>query len=193
MKKVTRDEILSLGAYEEIREHFRRRILGVKAERRLHVGPVVTILFENHDTILYQIQEMLRTERITAEPDVRHEIETYNELLPEGVAIGGTLMVEEPDAARRPALLASLRGLHEHVHLRLGEARIAPTWFRHDADESEQISSVQYLAFPLGEHAAALLRDDLPAALEITHPGYRHLQPLSAVLRRALAADLAAA
>ncbi|MCC7540176.1 MAG: DUF3501 family protein [Deltaproteobacteria bacterium] len=189
MKKVRRDEILGLGAYEEIRERYRRRMFGVKADRRVHVGPLVTVLFENHDTVLYQVQEMLRTERITAEPDIAHEIDTYNDLLPAGRGVGGTLMIEEPDAAKRPALLQSLVGLHDHVFLRVGDTRLSARWIRHEADESEQISSVQYFAFDLGEHVTDLA-SATSVSLEIDHPAYTHSADLAPNVVRALDADL---
>ena len=82
MKAVDRSELLELGAYEQIREPFRARILALKRPRYVALGPNMTALFENHDTALFQIQEMLRTERITAEKAIQHELETYNELVP---------------------------------------------------------------------------------------------------------------
>ena len=81
MNRVDRSEILELGEYEKIRDHFRTRVILEKKARRIAVGPYLTVLFENHDTVLLQVQEMLRTERITRETAVLHEIDTYNELL----------------------------------------------------------------------------------------------------------------
>jgi len=82
MKPVDRSEVLGLGEYEQIRERFRRRVIEDKRARRVPLGGHMTVLFENHDTVLFQIQEMLRTERISAAQAVRHEIETYNQLVP---------------------------------------------------------------------------------------------------------------
>src|SRR5690606_7249561 len=100
MRKVRREEVLPLAEYEAVRDEFRRKILAQKADRRIHLGPVLTFLFENHDTVLYQVQEMLRAEGIDAEPHIQHEIDTYNELLGERGDLGCTLLVEIDDASR---------------------------------------------------------------------------------------------
>ena len=97
MKKVKRDELLDLGAYEQIRERFRAAVIEEKRNRRFSVSDELSIVFENHTTVLFQIQEMLRTERITREAPIQHELETYNELIPAPGELSATLFVEIAD------------------------------------------------------------------------------------------------
>ena len=97
MKKVERKELLDLGAYEEIRVHFRGAVIEEKMGRRFSISDELSIVFENHRTVLFQIQEMLRTERITKEASIQHEIDTYNELIPARNELSGTLFVEIAD------------------------------------------------------------------------------------------------
>src|SRR5439155_24871586 len=97
MKKIDRSEILPLGEYEKIREPFRKRVVDMKRARRLQLGAEMSIVFENHDTMLMQVQEMLRTERITNEKGIAHELETYNELVPNDGELAATLFIEIPD------------------------------------------------------------------------------------------------
>src|SRR5882672_7092791 len=105
MKPIERGEILGLADYETIRERFRARVIAEKKLRRVHVGPNVSALFENRDTVLLQIQEMLRTERITRPAAVDHEIDTYNESLPGDNQLSCTVMIEIPDTTERDAFL----------------------------------------------------------------------------------------
>ncbi|MGH7294287.1 MAG: DUF3501 family protein, partial [Polyangiaceae bacterium] len=93
MKPIERGEILGLAEYERVREQFRARVIALKKHRRVAVGPKATAVFENRDTVLLQIQEMLRTERITREEAVQHEIDTYNELVPRAGEVSCTLMI----------------------------------------------------------------------------------------------------
>src|SRR5688572_33175812 len=117
MKPVERGEVLELGKYEEVREHFRRRIIEEKRQRRVPLGRHMTVLFENHDSVLFQIQEMLRTERITREDAIKHEIETYNELVPGDHELSATIFVEYPEAAERDRMLVALAGLESKFYL----------------------------------------------------------------------------
>src|SRR5271168_3775318 len=105
MKPVQRNEILPIGEYELVRPHFRARVIEEKKARRLQVGEHLSAVFENHDSVLLQIQEMLRTERITAEAAIAHEIETYNELVPARGQVSLTLFVEIPDKETRDRML----------------------------------------------------------------------------------------
>jgi hypothetical protein len=100
MNKVGLSEILDIAQYEKARGEFRRRDIALKKNRRLPVGPRVTFVFENHDTVLFQIQEMMRAERIVNDDAVQHEIDTYNQLLPEESELAATMLIELPDPAR---------------------------------------------------------------------------------------------
>src|SRR5215813_8065217 len=99
MNKVTLSEVLDIAQYEKARDDFRRRIIGLKKNRRVPVGPGVTFVFENHDTILFQIQEMMRSERLAQATAIQHEIDTYNQLLPDESELAATMLIELPQAA----------------------------------------------------------------------------------------------
>ena len=113
MRAIERSEILGLGDYEMVRPHFRPRVIAEKKPRRVELGEHIAAVFENRDSVLLQIQEMLRTERITAEPAIVHEIATYNELIPAAGQLSVTMFVQIPDRALRDRLLAEWAGLED--------------------------------------------------------------------------------
>ena len=115
MRHIERNEILPIGEYEAIRPRFRARVIEEKRPRRVPVGEHMSVVFENRDTVLYQIQEMLRTERITSEPAILHEMETYNDLVPADGELSMTLFVEIADKATRDRVLVELAGLERCV------------------------------------------------------------------------------
>lgn len=150
----------------------------------------MTLVFENRDTLLFQIQEMLRAERITAEHAVQSEIDVYNPLLPDAGELSATLFVEITDAARIREDLHGLVGLDEHVSLVLGERR-CPARFEAGRSTAERLASVQYIRFPVDPGGrAALLDAASPARLEIDHPRYQHVVELDRAMRESLADDL---
>jgi len=189
MLKIDRSEILGLGAYEQVRDQFRRRVIELKKDRRVSIGDRVTLVFENHDTMLFQVQEMLRAERMTSERGIRDEIAIYNELLPDAGELSATLFVEITDKDRIREDLHGLVGIDEHVALVLGAHRIAAR-FEPGRSTEEKLSSVQYVRFAVPEEARRALADAAqPAALELDHPRYRHRTELSAGTRRSLLED----
>ncbi|MFW6049962.1 MAG: DUF3501 family protein [Myxococcota bacterium] len=193
MKKVERSEVLDLGAYEEIRPRFMQRIIEMKKNRRVAVGDHMTFIFENYDTALFQIQEMLRAERITREDGIQHEIETYNDLVPGEGELFATLMIEYEPEGRREKLDA-LRGLKNHVFLHVGERRVQAEFEVLPGEEPDRLPSINYVRFRVGADAAKWLRDtSQPTALEVDHPAYSARAELPAAVRRELAGDLEAA
>jgi hypothetical protein len=195
MRKVDRSELLDLGAYEQVRERFRNRVIALKARRRVALGAHMTLTFENHDTVLLQVQEMLRTERISDERSIAHELATYNELVPGARGLSATLFIEYDDAEERRAKLVELAGLRTEIRLRIAGSEHVARFATHFGEELERIPSVNYLTFDeLAPTAAASLLDaGVPAALACTHPGYRVEVPLPAPLREELALDLGGA
>jgi hypothetical protein len=200
MKPIERGEVLGLAEYERVREPFRSRVIAQKKLRRVAIGPRVTAVFENRDTVLLQIQEMLRTERITRQGAVDHEIETYNELLPGDGELSVTLMVEIADKAERDAFLAAAVGLEKHVWLVAGGERIAARPTDRGAPSDERTTAVHYLKFALPPSAAEALRKvgghahaDAPPAVElvIDHPAYGARGGLTAEALVELGLDLA--
>ena len=119
MEPVKRDEVMDIAQYERIRPDFRGKVLADKERRRVAVGPAFTFLFENRLTVLYQVQEMLRVERIVDEKAIAHEVRTYNELIPPAGGLGATLLLEYTDPAERAVALQQLVGLERHVRLEL--------------------------------------------------------------------------
>jgi hypothetical protein len=155
MQKVTRDSILDYVTYEEQRHRIRTRILDAKARRRVHLGEHLTFLFENTETIRYQIQEMVRTERIVKEADIRHELDTYNELLGAPGELGCTLLIEIEDAGERVEKLTRWRGLVEHIYVLLDDGSRVYASFDPRQVAGDRLSSVHYLKF--GVHGRAPL------------------------------------
>src|SRR5215471_9722053 len=125
MRKVQRGELLGLSEYEQIRERFRARIIAEKRRRRLNVSEEISVLFENHYTVLFQIQEMLWTERIFKKAAVLHELETYNELIPQAQELSCTLFIEIPDKEVRERRLVELAGVEDRILLDVDGVEVA--------------------------------------------------------------------
>src|SRR5216117_3100848 len=149
MKKVSRGDLLDLGAYEQIRERFRARIIAEKKRRRFALSPELTMVFENSDTVLFQIQEMLRTERIVSEPAIAHEIETYNDLIPADGELSATMFVEIADRETRDRRLAELSGLERSVAVDCGGV-LTEARGENRAVVEGPTTAVHYLKFPIG-------------------------------------------
>ena len=192
MKPIERNEVLGLADYEAIRGPFRARVIGEKKLRRVALGLKASALFENRDTVLLQIQEMLRTERITRPAAVQHEIDTYNENVPGDDELSCTVMIEIPDADEREAFLQAAKGFERHVWLVAGGERI-PATGRDRGSDADRTTAVHYLKFTLPKPVADALRSGAPGetALEVDHPAYRVSAPLPAATVTMLGEDLA--
>jgi hypothetical protein len=180
---VRRDEIVDHVTYGERRDAFRARVLEAKAPRRLHLGDHLTLLFENALTVRYQVQEMMRTEQIVREADIRHELDTYNELLGGPGEIGATLLIEIDDPAVRAVKLKEWWALPEHLYLRLEDGERVAARFDARQRGDDRVSSVQYLKFDV--------KGQTPVAAGVDLPGLALEVRLSPEQRRALADDLA--
>jgi hypothetical protein len=198
MKPIDRSEILGLADYETVRERFRARVIAEKKHRRVAVGPKATAVFENRDTVLLQIQEMLRTERITRPAAVQHEIDTYNELVPGEDELSCTLMIEIPDTSERDAFLREARSLERHIWLVAGDHRLAArSSERWTGEATERTTAVHYLKFLLPRDAAEGLRaaangkaGDARLELQVDHPSYAARAVLTEETIAALSEDL---
>lgn len=163
MRHVQREEILDYVTYEEKRAQLRQRAMEAKASRRVHVGGVLTFLFENADTVRYQVQEMVRAEQMVREADIRHELETYNELLGGQGQLGCSLLIEIDDPAERQHKLAAWLDLPRHLYLRLADgSKIRATFDERQLGDT-RLSSVQYLKFDTGGKVPEAVGSDLPA------------------------------
>ncbi len=190
MKPVDRSEILGLGEYETIRASFRTRVIEEKKARRLQLGANATCVFENRDTVLLQIQEMLRTERITRGSAVDHEIATYNELIPGEGELSATVMIEIDDKDERESFLDKGRGMEQSFALIVDGERVGATWDPARVDPTH-LSAVLYFKFPLSEKAAAYLKNGgAQVELVVDNPVYPTRVALPPVMVRSLADDL---
>jgi hypothetical protein len=183
MKRVRREELVDYATWSDRVARVRDAVLAAKHLRRVHVGEHLTVLFENADTIRYQVQEMMRVERIVRDADIQHELDTYNELLGGEGELGATLLIEIEDPVRRDLLLRRWTDLPRGMYVRLEDGRR----IRARADErqisTDRLSSVQYLKFPTG--------GAVPFAVGADHPELTAETELSSEQRRALHEDLA--
>jgi hypothetical protein len=189
MHKIILDDILGFAAYEKVRQQFREDIIEKKKKRRIAVGDKVSIVFENRDTVIFQIQEMLRAERITDLDKIREEIAVYNELIPNPGELSATLFLEIEDQANLRENLLEFLGIDEAVSLKIG-SHLVPGRFEAGRSKEDKISAVQYVSFPLNAEARQALLGGEPAELVIDHPNYKARAVLSAEARQSLAQDL---
>jgi len=191
MEKVTLDEVAGIERYEQLRPEFRRRIIELKKQRRVAVGDRVTLVFENHDTMLFQIQEMLRAERIVDLDKVRDELDVYNAMIPARGELSATLLIEITESDRIRNQLLAFIGIDEAVRLEIGERFVIPAQFEPGRSKADKLSAVQYVRFPFGDDARrAFIADTEPVRLVIDHPNYRHATVIDGAVRRSLAHDL---
>lgn len=191
VRPLTRFDIKGPALYAPIRDDFRKRIIELKRARRVLVGDLVSLVFENRHTLTLQVEEMLRAESLTSDEQIAGELAVYNELMPTADSLSATLFIELPRDADAKVELRKLVGLDEHVSLHIGEHRV-PAQFEPNRSTQDKISAVQYVRFPLSAEAkAALLRDGTPLVLEIDHPNYRHQLVTDPALRASLARDYA--
>lgn len=199
MKPIERGEVLGLADYETIRDRFRARVIEEKKQRRVALGPNASCVFENRDTVLLQIQEMLRTERITREAAVLHEIETYNQLVPGDDELSATVLVEIDDRDERERFLVEAKGLDRAFSV-VVDGVACPAVHDASREHPDRTTAVHYLKFPLPAAAATALRDVLakrrPASsvtVEVVadHPRYAARAALPPAAVASIAEDLA--
>ncbi len=180
---VRQEEILDWQTYTDDRDTTRAMVMRLKKSRRIHLGENLTFLFENHDTIWYQIQEIMRAERIVRESGIREELDVYNSMLGGPGQLGCALLIEIEDEAKRRPLLESWLGLQECLYAELADGTRIYAEFDPTQVGQDRLSAVQYLVFTLPEGPVRLGSDF--ATLELT-------VNLDDAQRAALAADLAA-
>jgi hypothetical protein len=191
VKKLTPADLLDLVAYEKARREFLARTIALKQARRIAVGNELTFIFENRDTVRFQVQEMLRAERVVEDEAIQYELNVYNELIPGAHELSATLMIEITESERIRPTLDRLAGIDEHVFLDVGDHTVLAQFDERQFEE-ERISAVQYVRFPLGaELSERFCNSAVPAALRVAHPAYQAETPLTGASRASLAADLA--
>ena len=184
MRLVARSEIVDYVTYNDLRPELRARALAAKRDRRVVVAGCLTFLFENRDTIRYQVQEMMRVEHIVREADIVHELETYNGLIGRGGELGATVLIGIDDPAEREVKLTRWQGLPRHLDVVLADGtRVHAQWDERQISE-RRLSSVQYVKFAVGGGAPVACGVDFAGELVDE-------TALTAEQRAALAQDLA--
>ena len=192
MQKLAPSDLHTLEAYARERPAFRARVLAHKQARNVHLGAHLTLLFEDRLTIQYQVQEMLRIERIFEPTGIRDELDAYNPLIPDGANLKATLLIEYPDADVRARKLVELRDIEHRIALAIGT--MAPVLAIADEDmqrsNAEKTAAVHFLRFELDPaHVAGFKRGET-VELAVDHPAYQGKTTLDTATRTALAADL---
>ena len=189
MKPIDRSEVLGLGEYEQVRDRFRARVIDLKKARRVRVNDEMSILFENHDTMLLQVQEMLRTERISNEKAIAHEIETYNQLVPGDGELSASLFIEIPERERREEMLVRWCAIEEHVAIEI-DGELCRATFEEGRRDRGRAAAIQYLKFPLTAKVKAAFVAKKAVALVFDHAHLHARVELSPKTAASLADDL---
>lgn len=189
MKKVDIDDIVGSSGYAKVREDFLRRIIELKQKRRISIGDKVSLVFENRDTVIFQIQEMLRAERISDLDKIREEIAVYNELIPNSSELSATMFLEIEDQTHLRDELLKFLGIDEAVTLKVGGHSIRGR-FEEGRSKEDKISAVQYVRFPFSPEARDSFVAGARAELVVDHPNYRASAEIPADGQRSLAEDL---
>lgn len=193
MNKLTRHDLFSLEKYAELRDSFRAEVLEHKQHRRLALGTNATLYFEDRLTMQYQVQEMLRIERIFEAAGILEELEAYNPLIPDGMNWKATFMLEFPDMEERRAMLQQLVGIENSVWLQIGDGEKIRPIADEDLERSDdtKTSAVHFLRFELTEHQIAALRGGAALAAGIDHKNYTvDVIPVADNVRKSLLGDL---
>jgi hypothetical protein len=190
---LTPADLMPLEQYARERAAIRARMIGYRAARRLHLGPDCTWSFEDRETVRYQVQEMLRTERIFEPAGIADELAAYNPLIPEGHNLKATLLIEYPDPKERARRLSELRGIESRSWLRVAGHNAVYAIADEDLERSndEKTSAVHFLRFELTTAMIATLKSGATLAAGIDLPAYMHVvDPVPEALRAVLLADL---
>jgi hypothetical protein len=193
MNKLNRDNLFTLEKYAEVRPEFRARVMAHKKNRRLPIGPNAALYFEDALTMQYQVQEMLRIERIFEAAGIQEELDAYNPLIPDGSNWKATFMMEYPDEEERRVQLAKLLGIEKHVWAQVADfARITPIADEDlEREDEHKTSSVHFMRFELTPEMVSAVKDGAAISMGIDHPAYTYsVEPVSQNVRDSLAGDL---
>ena len=191
MKALRQEDLIPFVEYERIRETFRRRIIDLKQRRRISVGEIITLVFENLDTVQFQVQEMIRVERIFDPAKIQEELDVYNALLPDPGELSATLMIEITDEARVKEELDRLQGIdrEQTISLRAGPHETYGS-FETGRSKEDKISAVHFVRFRPGQEFVRALAGGDPAVVRVNHPAYQVTVPAPRELVEEWLADL---
>lgn len=192
MPHIKRESLMTLEAYSKTRKEFRAKVIEHKKRRTLHLGDHVTLLFEDELTIRYQVQEMLRIERIFEEAGIEDELQAYNPLIPDGTNLKATMLIEYEDVDERARMLAKLKGIEDRIWLQV--AGCDPVYAIADEDiereNDEKTSSVHFLRFEFSAAMVKAIKQGADFAAGCDHPEYQiKVAEINPITREALAAD----
>ncbi len=192
MQAMTLDDVIPYAEYERQRDVFRERIIALKQRRRISVGPLITLVFENHDTLRFQIQEMIRVERIVDPAKVQEELEVYNALLPAKGELSATLLIEITEQERMKEWLDLFMGLDQgnKVAIRAGSEKVYGE-FEGGRSHETKISAVHFVRFrPSAAMIATIGRREVPVTLSVDHATYHEATLVPWEMRQEWMADL---
>jgi len=192
MQKLTHADLWKLEDYARERTAFRAKVIAHKKTRTVHLGPHVTLIFEDRMTVQYQVQEMLRIERIFEPHAIDEELGAYNPLIPDGANLKATMLIEYDDVEVRRRELENLRGIEDRIELIVGSHAPVRAVADEDLDRSNETktSAVHFLRFELSAAMVSALRAGGPLAFAVAHPHYAAHATVDPAVREALSADL---
>jgi len=193
MELLSRETLFSLEKYAEIRDQFRAEVMAHKRNRRLSLGTNAMLYFEDRMTMQYQVQEMLRIEKIFEAPAIQEELDAYNPLIPNGSNWKATFMLEFPDVEERRAMLGQLVGIENNVWLQIGDLPLVRPIADEDLARSDEhkTSAVHFMRFELSDEQVAALKNGATLAAGIDHDAYQvEIRPVADNITQSLLADL---
>jgi hypothetical protein len=193
MPSITRASLMTLEAYAKVRKEFRANVMAHKKNRRVHLGDHITLQFEDEMTMRYQIQEMLRAERIFEEDGIQEELDAYNPLVPDGSNWKATMLIEYPDTAERAKALSELIGVEDRIWIQVEGSPRVYAIADEDLDRETDVktSSVHFLRFELDPAMKQALSSNAGLRMGVDHPRYRTvLDSLPTAVRESLMRDL---
>ena len=192
MQKLTRDDLFSLEQYAEARPAFRKKVLAHKRNRRLELGTNAALYFEDFLTMQYQVQEMLRIERIFEADGINEELEAYNPLIPDGSNWKATFMIEFPEVEARRTMLSQLKGIEDRIYVQVADFDRVFAIADEDLERSDdhKTSAVHFMRFEFPAEQVAALKGRASLVAGIDHENYRvEVSPVAENIRQSLVAD----
>lgn len=189
MKPLTIQDIKNIYEYEKVRKDFQSAVIAHKKARRVHVGPFATFVFEDRTTLIFQVQEMCRAERLVEDAKVQEELDVYNELLPGDNELSATLFIEFSNDVDLRRYMPTLPGIERTAYLDFGDGVRVEAIAEGGRSREDRTASVHYLKFPLTDEAWRRLAEAPEVRLGLDHANYQHATTLSEATRQSLAAD----
>jgi hypothetical protein len=192
MRKITKEEILNIYEYEKVRPQKLEEIIKLKRNRRLFLEPWIHLVFENRETVWFQIQEMIRAERMVRDEEIQQEIDVYNELIPDRNELSITMFIEIPDASERKRILPQLVGIHDHLYFHIGNKHTVRAMADERSKEDYEYGKaavVHFLKLKLTDQQVEDFKKE-QIRVEISHPNYKAITIVPEEVKAELIKDL---